>query len=61
LADIAATVEALLGLSPAPGNGVVLADALNHPPSGAGDQQQRRRRQLTPTVDALVRRLHESG
>jgi hypothetical protein len=61
LADIAATVEALLGLSPAPGNGVVLADALNQPPSGAGDQQQRRRRQLTPTVDALVRRLHESG
>jgi hypothetical protein len=61
LVDIAPTVESLLGLTPAAGDGVVLANALQNPPGGSVDRQQARQQTLAPVVNALIERLHSAG
>jgi arylsulfatase A-like enzyme len=61
LVDIAPTVEALLGADFAGEDGVVLADALRHPPADSSSRQQNRAARLRPVIQALQQRWGIAG
>jgi hypothetical protein len=61
LVDIAPTVEALLGIDPARGDGTVLADAMYKPPGGSSDRQSQVTGRLDSIVGALRQRTARAG
>jgi hypothetical protein len=61
LVDVAPTVEALLGIEPARGDGNVLADAMYSPPGDASDRQNQAADHYTRIVQALKERTAQAG
>jgi hypothetical protein len=61
LIDIAPTIEALLGIEVATGDGNVLADSMYNPPGGTLDRQRQSERSLAPLVLALKQRTAQVG
>jgi hypothetical protein len=61
LVDIAPTIAALMGAGPVASDGVVLADALQQPPSGSESAQRRTSARLGLYVSALENRLQAAS